>query len=668
MAEIYLFQGRPELSAAENLAGFIHSCRQYLTVFGENLDFDCPTWDITQYVERKGLENKRQQINYSTLQTAKNKSPEWMHVAFRPFAQAYMRYSYGFRPTLSYGHLLGTLRAAEAALNEHNDIPTPIKIDASVLNRAAQIAVEHYSARVAYRVGNYLEELATFMSENAMLDTPTVWRNPIRKPEDSIRIGPEFDKLRFEKMPSRAALEAIAKIYQLAVEPVDILITSIAALLLSSPDRINELLHLPFDCEIYEEQGKEKKEAYGLRWQTSKGAPPMIKWIVSSMATVVQDALKRIRAATHEAREIALWYEKNPESVYLPKCFEYLRNGRVMPVSELVRLFSLRNLAAGKDWCKARKIEVRYEKGERSIFFADFEKAILTMLPKRFPVFVRKSGLKYSEALMVVRVNELHSVRATNPCMFESISINQVNYNLGGRAQEHGRASIFTRFQFEEEDGSQIKVTSHQFRHYLNTMAQAGHMSQLDIAKWSGRRDIRQNEAYNHVSVAEKLEKYQKAIGADSLQQGEVAEIMIRTPVFRDKLELPFSANIALHITDLGICEHDFTMLPCSHFRDCIMCSELVCVKGMTRQDSFRKKMLQNVREMLARTEEAESQGIAGTKRWVAYYKAVLPRLEQLCAFVEDSTIPNGAVIRLAPPKAYRLTDNSKNALPGANA
>jgi hypothetical protein len=108
------------------------------------------------------------------------------------------------------------------------------------------------------------------------------------------------------------------------------------------------------------------------------------------------------------------------------------------------------------------------------------------MLPKGFPVLDPDTGLKYSDALFICRTDELGKRKASYNWMIEPISIDQINDGLGGRSA-YGFASIFSRLGFAEPDGSPIKITTHQFRHYLNTLAQSGCMSQLDVAKWSGR-------------------------------------------------------------------------------------------------------------------------------------------------------------------------------------
>ncbi len=57
-----------------------------------------------------------------------------------------------------------------------------------------------------------------------------------------------------------------------------------------------------------------------------------------------------------------------------------------------------------------------------------------------------------------------------------------------------------------------MKVNHYLFAHtshgtFLNTIAHYGEMSELDIAKWSGRINANQNRVYNHVSEEDMLDK-----------------------------------------------------------------------------------------------------------------------------------------------------------------
>ena len=137
------------------------------------------------------------------------------------------------------------------------------------------------------------------------------------------------------------------------------------------------------------------------------------------------------------------------------------------------------------------------------------------MLAKGFPFLNRGIGIRYSEALILMRKNELHAERGTYLCMIEPVPTDCLNDALGSK--KDGRASIFDRFELKEPDCTPIRITTHQFRHFLNTIADMDGMSAFDIAKWSGRIDVRQNAAYNHLTSAEMLGKIRKAVGDNSM-------------------------------------------------------------------------------------------------------------------------------------------------------
>lgn len=663
MAEIVLFTPKAELDAAANLRGFIDMCRSKLTVFGSDLPFQKDVWDVTDAVATKGAGNKRERITFSNAATVDEKVPAMMLEPFLSFAKAYVRYMHGMRPTKVIHNRVAALRALEAALSENGAVPDPVLVDSRVFNRAAQIVAERFSKGAAYRVGGQLEILGTFMAENRLTAVPVRWRNPIKRPGSAVRVGKEFDERRAEKMPSSAALDALPRIFRLATEPADVITASVAAILLAAPDRISEVLTLPEDCEVREPR-KGKDDAYGLRWWPAKGAEPMVKWLVPSMASVVEEALQKIRSVTAEARRIAKWYEQNPDQIYLAPDVAHLRGREWLLLEEVAEVFGLANGGAAYAWCKGKAIKLEQrEGGGKRVFarFADVEAAVLRMLPRGFPVLDKETGLRYSEALLVVRRNELGAQRGTYRCMIESVGIGQINTGLGSRA-EHGFESIFTRRGFAEPDGSHIAVTSHQFRHYLNTLAQAGGLSQLDIAKWSGRRDIRQNEAYDHVTPGQMLQKIRDAVGGDQMF-GPLAELPKKVLIRRDEFAR-FVVPTA-HSTDLGYCVHDYTASPCQLHLDCIHCQDLVCVKGDAEKTAMLRQRLEEAKGLMEKADAAVGEGYLGSDRWLEHHRSTVDRLSQLCAIMDDPAVPNGAVIQLATPKMpSRIEQSAGERLP----
>ncbi len=648
MAEIVLFTPKAEFDAEANLYGFVEMCRSKLTVFGPELPFQEDVWDVTDAVATKGKGNKRERITFSNAATVDEKAPQMMREPFLSFAKAYVRYMHGMRPTKSIHNRMAALRAIEAALLESGTTPDPVRIDSRVLNRAAQVVADRFSEGAAYRVGGQIEMLGTFLVENRLVTVPVRWRNPIKRPSSAVRVGKKFDERREEKMPSSAALDALPRIFRLATEPADVITVSIAAILLASPDRVSEVLTLPESCEVREPRvGKE--DVYGLRWWPAKGAQPMVKWLVPSMASVVEEALQKIRSITSEARRIAKWYEQHPGQLYLAADVAHLRGREWLSMTELAEILGVKDGVSANAWCRTAGVAAEtFEGGGKRLYvrFRDVESAVLCMLPTGFPVLDNATGLRYSEALFAVRRNELGAQRGTYRCMIEAVGIGQVNTGLGSRV-EHGHESIFTRFGFTEPDGSQIAITSHQFRHYLNTLAQAGGLSQLDIAKWSGRRDVRQNEAYDHVTPGQMLQKIRDAVGGDQMF-GPLAELPKKVLIRRDefaRLVVPTA-----HTTDLGYCVHDYTASPCQLHMDCIHCQDLVCVKGDTEKEVLLRRRLDEAKELMDKAQAATSEGYSGSDRWLDHHRLTVDRLIQLCSIMDDPAVPNGAVIQLATP------------------
>lgn len=122
-------------------------------------------------------------------------------------------------------------------------------------------------------------------------------------------------------------------------------------------------------------------------------------------------------------------------------------------------------------------------------------------------------------------------------------------------------------------------MRSHQPRHLLNTIGQRNGMSDLDLAKWSGRSLVTQNPVYNHVSEDEMLRKAEtldiSTIGSQAFMIDSVKPNLPVTPGMINLWE-----HGAVHATEFGYCVHDYMMSPCDKFRDCINCNEQVCVKG----------------------------------------------------------------------------------------
>lgn len=634
------------------MVSFIELCKGQLRPFGQLFDFDAHEWDVTEYASRRGMGTQRTRVHFSTLETANSTNRMVIGAPFLDFAKAYLCYACSLKSSIVPSHLVLLMRIVEAALKENGLAPDPTRITIETLNRSAQIAMAEYSHNAAYTIGKLAERLSLFLNEHGLSVIPFQWKSPISRPETKQRVGKEFDEQRKNRLPSPAALEALPQIFRMATESPDIIVSSIAALLCSAPSRVCELFELPAECEVEQAYGPDKKKAYCLRWWPAKGAEPMLKVILPEFADVVREAIGKIRNETEAARKVAQWYEQHPGQMYLPDGLERLRHQEWLTNQEIELVMNVKQV---RSW---RRFTAKVEnKQDGKMRFEDVERIVLAMLPANFPVFSKHTGLKYSEALFVVLKDQMSIARVPKPCMIEPITMNTVNYGLGARIKFCG-TSMFSRFGFTEPDGSPIQMVSNQFRHYLNTVAQYGGMSQLDIAKWSGRKNVHQNSAYDHLTSGQMLQIIQSAVGNESKMFGPLATLPKKLPVSRDefaRLRAP-----TLHATDIGFCIHDFVMSPCQRFRNCICCEDLVCVKGVPRKAQSLREKLEDVRGLLTKAEEALEADYAGSERWVEHYREVAERYEQLHAFITDPAVPDGAVIQLAPVRGVETLPGSR--------
>jgi hypothetical protein len=170
MAEIIHFSPRKEWDAISNLAGFIRICREDLTVFGADLDWDNDVW-------------KAAGVSFGNLdQRVRRFRPEnVMQSPFKEFAKAYLRYEQGLKPTKNQVGLQA-LKCIERALVETRGAVDVESLTLAVFDRAAVVASTHFSRHAAYQVGGRLAAIAKFLSEKRLVSRVLDWKNPLKFP------------------------------------------------------------------------------------------------------------------------------------------------------------------------------------------------------------------------------------------------------------------------------------------------------------------------------------------------------------------------------------------------------------------------------------------------------------------------------------------------------
>ena len=632
MAEIFLFKPKATLTAAENLEAFISQCRDQLTVFGSDLTLEDPVLPNITVFAKLGIITRKPILE------------ETQDPAFIDFAKAYFRYQQGHSLSRAKNESKA-LRAVEAALLQVNGNANIDGLSISVLDEAAELAKHYYSDGSAYHCGREIERLAKFVAENQLVSSAVQnWVNPIKRAEDKNKTSRKAKKNREDKLPSDIALNALAEIF--ANDPIherDIFTTSVFAMLMSAPSRITEVLALPVDCEVFETD-REGIERYGWRFFAGKGYEGDIKWIPTVMVGIAKTAVARARVLSENARQLAKWIEKHPNKFY--------RHANCPSVADDEPL-TMKQVCMALGFAHYSKKTCRSCLGNRGLAKEDGVHTLnslwqhtMARLPDDFPWFDKDKGIRYSNALFVLNVNQFHGNRGCIPVELHKPTNNFFNSDLTPRLSLKGKhASIFDRHGYHAVNGEPVKLTSHQARHLLNTIIQRGGLSNLEIAKWSGRADVKQNRTYNHmteyelVGIAERLDPTTALFGP----AGEVAKHLPVTMQEFNTLE-----HAAVHVTEYGYCVHDYTMSPCEKFRDCVNCTEQVCIKGDDAEKLDRIKIrLEKLERLFFLADAAVESGEIGTDRWYQYHKKTVTRLRELVAILENPDIENGVQIKL---------------------
>ena len=663
MPDVVLFQPGKGLRAEANLAALIRYAREDLAVFGADLDWDSPRWELRGVPEVSGRQK--------TLRVAwghpLKKSPSSVgdYAPLDPlnvdFFKAYLRYRYGLAPLMNPLHILSAMRHLDKALRRTGkSIADALCDDFTVAAAACRSA---YSRETAYRVGVQLQAIARFLDDHELVVHPLAWTCHIRRPTHFHHLGAERDRRRDRKLPSQRAIAALGETYHRSRDPMDMIASSTYALLLATHSRISELHRLDaYDCEVETVQNGERR--YGLRWYPSKGGEPETRWVPTALVPLASEALQRLREATEPARELARKYvagepilpQDDPHDPHAREGYISTETLKTVSNPQAVLAALHRN---GFDVRAeyAKELGVPVSTTARLYLRAPIEKGFRAELPKGFPLADAKSRLRYDRALLV-RTADMTPRSSNMFWRLSRITSGEIEVAMNGKPSvPGGREGLFHHFALVDDDGETVRITPHQLRHYMTTLANEGNLSQLDIARWAGRKDARHNRYYDH-ETADSLVAKARAVDEDMFDRA--ITVTPCGPVTAKQLmegHLP-----AVHLTKYGACLHDFAMSPCPFYRDCLNCVEHACVKGDEHAERALRDRLAVMETAVAAAGEAAAAGDPSPEIWLSRKTVELARLRELVALIDNDAIPAGAILRLNEEARYAIDRDAADA------
>ncbi|HDL7857636.1 TPA: DNA-binding protein [Yersinia enterocolitica] len=616
MNNIVIFKSYSDLDAERNVHDFNNFCRNKLTVFGADLKWDCPVW--------KGI------AVFRKLDTGRGvlKDEYLLDKNFVNFARSYIRYQQALSPVKNPGTTMMALKCLEKALLQVCQSAYVYNTSVVVLDEALQIAGQHYENNVLYMCAYELEKLGKFLSEQHFLKCGFLsWTNPVKRNTKNNYVPEKEDADRKNKLPDQQALLAIAEIFSLPDEELserDLFTTSVFALLMCAPSRASEILALPADCEITRND-KNGIERYGLRFFSVKGYGATIKWIPDVMVPVARRAISRLRRLSENARSLAKWYESSPDKFYRHELCPAVQEDKPLDVVQLCHALGYQ--LNDKKQCIDKVKRTSIDGGVSFLNPADgaytlraLSKMVVGLLPEKFPWFDEDKSVKCSNALCLLNLHQCNERRLT---VFYALY--RPTYGFFTQDIEKARKTgqtmknVFSRFGYLDDSGEALYLRSHQPRHLLNTLAHLGDLSELEIAKWSGRVSITQNRVYNHVSQEEMLEKVGSLKLGNNRYCGQVGT-HLSEKIF-DELD-----HGAVHLTANGYCVHDYIIPPCKKLSK-------TATLGWAGYDAMSEKQqaqsIKTIRSLHQKAIQAVGDGFYGAEEWVQHHEEILSILDK---------------------------------------
>lgn len=447
------------------------------------------------------------------------------------------------------------------------------------------------------------------------------------------------------KLPSPRALEGLADLYsQKHLPPSDRLRLAAVALLVVTGLRIGELLTMPLDCEVYERH--HGQDYYGLRYHREKVGSSLeataVRWLSPVQAELAQAVGAEIRQLTAAPRVQAKILERHPDRVPIPGHHEdeWLTKRQLSVALGLPTQTPLPKVPG-------QQLPYRVV-GQRFLYrVGDVEKHLLAR--RTDPLWTMQTGSTVyqmlSETLLLAYRNFFHSRKATYPLLVEPLVYNHFKDFLAGRGQ---MPSIFQRFDICEVDGSPCRLTTHQFRHWLNDLADKGGLPVELLTRWMGRSDARDTQDYRHATVDERLAWLKENIREGTVA-GFMADVYHALPtVERDEF---LDGQIqAVHVTPLGVCIHDFAIEPCPYHLNCLRgCRHYIRTKG----DEAERANLIRVQEItvlaLAQArEQATSERPALADAWIRHHEDTLQGIAAALAVDEMGRVLDGTLLTVS--------------------
>ena len=640
----------PEDQAQENLKAFVDKGKSIAKAKG--IDWDSNAWAFGG--DQADL--RRHSIHFRGLPSSKKKRDGVIfQEPFNTFAKATISilcaaHDFKFGTLDNYVNILRYIYAIESDPARFNDLTFQAALD--LIFSRNNLAIRSRGPRASN-----MNLMADLVDSFHLSIEPISWKHgianpsPHRNPDD-----PESEAEHNAKLPSDEVIAAVVELYhQIPKTDVrDRLLICLSILLLITGFRIKEALTLPWDClenhipdradgkgPLLGEDGMPVVYSRIRQYLPEKKGEKVTasRYLGRIGSQILRAVFEEIQGITQPSHKIALWMAKNPGRAWLP----FPPQNRWITHEEVDRLFSK---SAMSSFYKnnSLKSEIRENWPEAMFPRSELDRVIVSaskigvVRNKPWPIHSHEilflvGGTTFGRPTGGRGTNKgiPNSVRPLGPAIFST-------WLVGGKASRF--RSVFERYGKLDAQGNPLRLTSHQFRHWLNNEMYLGGMSEVQIRYQFGRFNQRSNSTYDHRDPIERAMALR-----DAARKGEILGGLgaaLRRMKVVDREEWIKSAYGNVHWGPLGGCADETIRRADAMPKECANCGGLIVVKGDPEGREEAVRQLEFVEWWLAKAEEDVQDGDLDNDLQVRYYRYKAASLHRIIATHDDPSIRVG--------------------------
>ncbi|GMM71565.1 hypothetical protein MTsDn5_15170 [Alteromonas gracilis] len=532
-------------------------------------------------------------------------------------------------------------------------------------------AQKHLKDSTFYRIGAKLEGICKFINQKKLTDHKITYRKSSKRGEthtnSDSRIDHESVTKRSEKLPPKEALMALAALSNKPLKGDDRLFQAMVEIMFATGLRFDELVSLDKNC-VYEKEIEEtnvltgKQEVftvYEIRYKSKKSGGYRTKTVAKSLVPILKKGVNTAEKILKPVRDTITELSRNQMDF-----FPQLEDAVEATIPDSWRLLNWSSNSNFQTYLKKRAVTITKraqnvlgkhktvstfqtsELKEKTVELARESLSVLWESVRNQTVAERPQDL-----LFITQHQRHHSVKSTEPWRFTMVSHTQITDYISGRPSL-GVKSVFERNNLTFE-GVPIRITSHQFRHFLSTMLELSDtVSDIEVARYFGRKYMGDNATYNHTNKTKKvMDEADTIIASTALSREQEKEAAILfTLVDREEALDTIQDLTTTLTTSIGLCKHDYNDSPCGKHYACLRgCAEYYRVKGNPSEIDEVKRIRDQQKLHVEAAREAVEEEYHNANNWLLSHEELLNGCQMALAIENDDSIAVGERVQIFP-------------------